>query len=70
GQCLPRTSRGNSMIASLASSHTQEEQQVQKLKSTPRQPLARADQKNNQNILKGYLMTSTIGLRQTQRPAV
>ena len=50
------------MTASPASSHSQEEQRVPKQKSTPRQLLARANQKSNQNILKDYLMTSTTGL--------
>ena len=50
GQGLPRTSRGNSMIASLASSHTQEEQRVPIHKSTPRQQLARANQKSTHNV--------------------
>ena len=58
------------MTASPASSHTQDEQRAPKHKSTPRQQLARANQKSNHNVLKGYLMTYTIGLRQTQRPVV
>lgn len=50
------------MIASPASSHTQEKQRVPKAISTPHQQLARVHQKSNQNILKGYLMTYTTGL--------
>lgn len=50
------------MTASPASSHTQDEQRVQNLKALPRQQLARANQKSNHNVLKGYLMTSTTGL--------
>ena len=41
------------MTASPASSHTQDEQRAQKHKSTPRQQLARANQKSNHNVLKG-----------------
>ena len=50
------------MNASPASSHSQEEKRVQKQISTPRQQLARAHQKSNHNVLKGYLMTGTTGL--------
>ena len=50
------------MTASPASSHTQEEQRMPELISTPRQQLARANQKSTNNLEKGYLMTCTTGL--------
>jgi hypothetical protein len=42
----------------------QEEQRIPRLKSTPRQLLARAHQKNNSKTLKGKLMTYSVWQQQ------